>query len=85
MAGEKSPNHACGQLLFSLKMSKLNYLVKETQYFAYITIRKSFIKDNTENISIPVSEPIDKQVELLALKERNKDLETRLALAVVNF
>ena len=43
MAIETSPNFACGQVIFNLKMSKLNYVVKETPYSAYITIRKKFI------------------------------------------
>ena len=44
MTSENSVEKACGQILFSLKMSKLNYMVKETPYSAYITIRKKFVK-----------------------------------------
>jgi hypothetical protein len=49
MAGEMSPDFECGKILFSLKMSRLNFLVKETPYSAYITIRKKFIKENNQN------------------------------------
>ena len=49
MAGEKSPEFACGQILFCLKTSQLNYVVKETPYSAYITIRKRFVKSAIEN------------------------------------
>ena len=40
---------ACGQILFSLKTSKLNYMVKETPFSAYVTIRKKFVKNLSNN------------------------------------
>ena len=43
MTGEESTEFACGQVLYSLKMSHLNYMVKETPYSVYITVRKKFI------------------------------------------
>ena len=46
MASKNSQDFACGQVLFSLKTSKLNYLVNETPYSVYITIRKKFMRDN---------------------------------------
>ena len=88
MASENSAHFACGQILFGLKNSKLNYLVKETPYSAYITIRKKFVRDTIENDSIPQAKHtnlIDKESQRMAIEERNKDLETRLALATVNF
>ena len=52
MTGEKlsqfSAEFACGQILFSLKNSNLNYLVRETPYSAYITIRKKLVKEAFE-------------------------------------
>ena len=48
MPSEFSADFACGQILFSLKASKLNYVVKET-YSAYITLRKKFINTIGEN------------------------------------
>ena len=44
MLEENSAEFACGQLLYNIKMSKLNYMVKETPYSAYITVRKKFVK-----------------------------------------
>ena len=82
-----SAEYACGQILFSLKNSNLHYLIKETHLSAYITIRKKLIRD-------PESGPIDKnvppvqndqEIELNRLRERTKDLETRLELAKVEF
>ena len=87
MTGEKSPDFACGQILYSLRMSKLNYLVKETPYSTYVTIRKKFVRI-ANDIPSTVSDDnttTDKEGEFLAVKERNKDLEKRLALAKVEF
>ena len=53
MAGDSSPHNNCGQIPFSLKMSKLNYVVKETPYSAYITIRKKFIQ-SSEGVLEPI-------------------------------
>ena len=45
MFPEMSVEKACGQVLFSLKLSNLNYMVKETPFSAYVTIRKKFVKN----------------------------------------
>ena len=78
MVGEISPEFACGQVLFGLKMSNLNYVVKETPYSVYLTIRKSFVKETfqTQNNKIKDSEQ--------DLKEEIKDLKTNLAMAKVD-
>ena len=60
MASDSSPHNVCGQILFSLKMSKLNYVVKETPFSAYVTIRQKILT--------------------IFLKEKNRDLETKLGL-----
>ena len=75
-----------GQVLICLRMSKLDYLVKETPYSASVTIRKKFVKSVKEETtvrgapSIPekVISDTDKKFELL--KESMKDLETKYAL-----
>ena len=89
MVGENSPEFASGKILYGLKMSKLNYVVKETPYSAYITIRKTFIKDDTAvgNTNSDDFHTLnsDKDIELNNLKGRTKDLETLLELAKVNF
>ena len=43
MTVENSAEKVCGQILICLKMSKLNYMVKETPFSAYVTIRKKFL------------------------------------------
>ena len=87
MLGQKSSYFACGQILYCLKMSNLNYLVKETPYSAYIMTRKKFVRGNVENLNNLLNDPCSKdlKVEVNALRESNKDLETRLALAKVDF
>ena len=54
MVGEKSPEFASGQILYCLKMSRLNYVVKETPYSVYIIVRKTFIKDEPEVQSMKI-------------------------------
>ena len=39
MTVKNSPGFACGQVLYSLKMSRLNYLLQETPFSINITIR----------------------------------------------
>ena len=60
MTGEKvsqvSADFACGQLLFNLRNSNLNYLVKETPYSAYITIRKKLVKEAFEAVQMSVAD-----------------------------
>ena len=86
MAGEFSPGIECRKVLYCLKISRLNYVVKETPYLAYITIRKKFIREsqNVEN-RVNAMKPNEKEVELENLKELNKDLQIRLAQAKVEF
>ena len=48
MTGNLSANSVCNQVLKIVKESNLNYLVNETPYSAYITIRKKFVKNCTE-------------------------------------
>ena len=54
MVGENSAEMACGQVLFSLKMSNLNYMVKETPFSAYVTIRKKFVKSAKTECETPI-------------------------------
>ena len=75
MVGDISPDFACGQVLFGLKMSNLNYVVKETPYSVYLTIRKSFVREPVERQSIEIKDSEK------ALKEEIKELKTNLAIA----
>ena len=79
MAGDSSPHNACGQILFSLKMTKLNYVVKETPFSAYITIRKKFIQSSFVP-DVAIEKVTAAENELISLKEKNRYLETKLAL-----
>ena len=81
MASDSSPHNACGQILFSLKMSKLNYVVKETPFSAYVTIRKKFIQSSVvPQPDVAIEKETAAENELISLKEKNRDLETKLAL-----
>ena len=87
MSSEKSPDFASGQVLFGLKMSRLNYIVNETPFSLYITIRKKFIRDahETPKLLIDATENKDKVLEIHSLKILNKELERKLALARVDY
>ena len=75
------PHNACGQILFSLKMTKLNYVVKETPFSAYITIRKKFIQSSfVPQPDVAIEKVTAAENELISLKEKNRYLETKLAL-----
>lgn len=45
MMDKNSPEIASGQIVHTLKMSQLNYMLQETPYSTYITIRKKFHKE----------------------------------------
>ena len=45
MMDKNSPEIASGQIVHTLKMSQLNYMLQETPYSTYITIRKKFQKE----------------------------------------
>ena len=84
MVGESSAQYACGKILFSLKNSNLNYVVKETPYSAYITIRKKFIKDVGENV-LNNSKDFKTVDTIKELKEENGNLKQTHALQVIEF
>ena len=48
MTNNVSANSVCNQLLKIVKDSNLNYLVNETPYSAYVTIRKTFVRNSSE-------------------------------------
>ena len=88
MAEDSSAHFACGQILFNLKSSKLNYVLKETPFSAYITIRKKLIK-STEAIHIveksdKIVEPKQTGSENIILKQRIKALESEYGLLKID-
>ena len=46
MTGNYSANFVCNQILRVIKESELNYLINETPYSSFITIRKKFVKNS---------------------------------------
>ena len=71
----------CEDLLSICKSSKLNYLVKETPYSAYITIRKRFVKEtDLSDVTLVPRDESDNTFrrENLILKERCRSLEVDL-------
>ena len=85
-----SANFACGQLLFNLRNSNLNYLVKETPYSAYITIRKRLVNEAFEAVEAVQTIVTDINVkhvdkENIRLKERNAYVERQYALLKIEF
>ena len=43
MFGASKADNVFGQVVICLRMSKLDYMIKETTYSAYVTIRKSLL------------------------------------------
>ena len=81
MVGTDKAENVFGQVLICLRMSKLDFLIKETPYSAYITIRKKFVKSvigNEEILEIDNVKVIDNQHD--KLKETLKSLETRYGM-----
>ena len=87
MATEVSAEFACGKILFGIRQSKLNYVLNETPYSAYITIRKKFTNGVIVNNKEMAKDASGVNVlesnlakENLELKVKLKDLETTCAL-----
>ena len=89
MTGEESADKACGQVLICLKMSKLNYMVKETPFSAYVTIRKKFLQsyqiEPEEPMRVDQSDSVNKlKSDLEQVNKKNKGLLTDIALYKYN-
>ena len=88
MAGKVSAENVFGQVLICLRMSKLDYLVKETPYAAYVTVRKKFMKNNNatdDTVSVrdaPTAANIVIE-ENIKLREELKDIKTNCAIVRV--
>ena len=70
----------CEQILSVLKTSNLNYLVKETPYSAFVTIRKRFVKEKHDisNVTLAPEDNLtdpNLKTENFILKQRCKALE----------
>ena len=65
-------NETCEKALRSIKRSQLNFLLQETPYSVFITIRKRFIK-NFKNLST-ATQTIESEFVIKGLKSDNKEL-----------
>ena len=84
MVGTDRAENVFGQVLICLRMSKLDYLLKETPYSAYVTIRKKFIKsvheDMVENRNVEAGAPIQNDEKYEKLNEELKSQKTKYAM-----
>ena len=83
MNGNSKASFVCNQVLRVIKESDLNYLVNETPYSAFITIRKKFLKtrevheasENTSACDAMVLSDVVLRQENIALRTQFKELE----------
>ena len=84
MSYDTRAHTVCEQMLSILKTSKLNYLVKETPYSAFVTIRKRFVRDTRDLPGVTLvaednnTGENDFRRENLVLKQRCKSLEVEV-------
>ena len=79
MAWSTKAENRFGQMLICLRMSRLDFVVKETPYSAYITIRKKFVKGVNEDM-IEESKTVDKSNtdEIKNIERENKFLKSKV-------
>ena len=80
MAGKITAENTFGNVLICLRLSKLNYVVKETPYSAYVTIKKKFIKsydgEHLEKDFVEKAEQVDVASDaLIEIKQKVNYLE----------
>ena len=87
MVGPSRAENVFGQMLICLRMSRLDYMVKETPYSAYVTIRKKFskaVKDEQMEFNTAVNENAIDEVknvknDNIFLRQKIEDLEKELS------
>ena len=90
MVGSIIAENVFGQLLICLRMSKLDYMVKETPYSAYLTIRKKFVKSMKEETIVLGNESVPEELknvidENTFLKKKIGELEKEFATLKVDY
>ena len=75
MTGNLRANTVCNQVLKVLKESDLNYLVNETPFSAFVTIRKNFVRQREEQEVSEVTPACDDDA---SLKQKCKGLELKI-------
>ena len=87
MFGASKADNVFGQVVICLRMSKLDYMIKET----YVTIRKKFVKSANKEVieEEPVNRIDDLDIKKVLekengfLKEKIKEIETNFAILKV--
>ena len=64
-------NQVCEKLLNNTRTSKLLYLVNETPYSAFITIRKQFIKGYEESSIVTIAQNEVPSLEVLQIENNS--------------
>ena len=88
MANKTTPENTLGQHLICLRMSKLNYVVKETPYSAFVTIRKKFVKSLDKDVfesEIVVKDDNLKELERENFHQKQKVKELEKECAMLQF
>ena len=77
MSGNLKANTVCNQVLKVLKQSNLNYLVNETPYSAFVTIRKKFVRTREDQELLDVTPVDDISVNDIVLTQENLGLKQK--------
>ena len=81
MVAKISAENSFGQVLICLRMSKLNFILKETPYSAYVTIRKKFVKaiegDSIDIENISIERENIRNVNAEKLQQKMNDLSSK--------
>ena len=80
MTGNLRANTVCNQVLKVVKESNLNYLVNETPFSAFITIRKNFVRQSGKQEALEVTLACDDY----SLKQKCRELEKELTQLKTN-
>ena len=68
-------NTVCDEIHNLVQMSSLHFVINQTPWFSYITIRRKFVIPGAYDVKIKSPETVVTN----QLKERNKQLEHKLA------
>ena len=82
-----TPNKSCQNVLDVLKASNLNFLIQESPYSAYITIRKRFVKDfSSANLAVAPKPLTESELlsKMKSLESENDVLEKDLEISEAN-
>ena len=75
MIGKNSAEFACGQIVYSVKMSQLNYVLQETPYSVNIILRKRFRKELLQNVKEHCEQSTTLNIDEVVVDSIKKKLE----------